>query len=73
MDNDKRDPVIINNERKSNPLGWIIGLVVVLVLLLAFFSMGGFGLFSETDGTDGGTETINVDTPDNINVQPSAN
>ncbi len=56
----ERDPVIINNERKSNPLGWIIGLVVVVALLLLFFAMGGFGLF--TGGSDSNS-SVNVDTP----------
>jgi hypothetical protein len=69
MENDKRDPVIINNERKSNPLGWIIGLIVVVVLLLLFFSMGGFGLFSGAATDD--SNSINVDTPDSVNVEPS--
>lgn len=69
MDNDKREPVIINNERKSNPIGWIIGLVVVLVLVFLFFSMGGFGLFGGTAADD--SNSINVDTPDSVNIEPS--
>ena len=66
---EEREPVIINNERKSNPLGWIIGLVVVVALLLLFFAMGGFGLFTG-NGTDS-SNSINVDTPNNVNVKPS--
>ncbi len=69
MEDDKRDPVIINNERKSNPIGWIIGLVVVVVLLLLFFAMGGFGLFTGAASDD--SNSINVDTPDSVNDQPS--
>lgn len=72
MEDDKREPVVVNNERRSSPLGWIIGLIVVVALLLIFFAMGGFGLFNGAGTTDGGAETINVDTPDSVNVQPSA-
>mgnify|MGYP000858076923 CR=1 FL=1 len=70
MENDKSDPVIINNERRSNPLGWIIGVAVLVILVLIFFSMGGFGLFSGDSGTND-SNSINVDTPDSVKVEPS--
>lgn len=70
MIEDRRDTVVVEKERSSNPLGWIIGVVVVLILLALFFSYGGFGMFNGAAQQTGG-DTINVDTPDNVNVQPS--
>jgi|GEM_PF-2374133 len=70
MIEDRRDTVVVEKERSSNPLGWIIGVVVVLILLALFFSYGGFGMFNGTATPTGG-DTINVDTPDTVNVQPS--
>ena len=70
MENDKSDPVIINNERRSSPLGWIIGVAVVVILVLIFFSMGGFGLFSGDSSTND-SNSINVDTPDSVKVESS--
>jgi len=70
MEEEKRDPVIINNERRSNPIGWVIAIVVLVVLALLFFGMGGFGLFDGSAATDD-SNSINVDTPDNVNVTPS--
>lgn len=69
MAEDGRSTVVVEKERSSNPIGWVIGAIVVLILLALFFSYGGFGLFngSSTQGSD----TINVDTPDTVNVQPS--
>ena len=71
MDDGKRDTVVVDNGRKSSPIGWIIGLVVLLILILLLFGTGGFGLFNGAETTTDGAETINVDTPDNVNVQPS--
>jgi hypothetical protein len=66
MIEDERNTVVVEKER-SNPLGWIIGAIVILILLAIFFSYGGFGLFN--GGAGGGT--VNVDTPNTVNVQPS--
>ena len=41
MEDDKRDPVIINNERKSNPIGWIIGLVYCCGCIVAIILCNG--------------------------------
>lgn len=66
MVDDRRDTVVVEKERRS-PLGWIIGLIVLLILLALFFSYGGFGMF----GGDATTpDSINVQTPDTVNVQP---
>lgn len=70
MIEDRRDTVVVEKERSSNPLGWIIGVVVALILLAIFFSYGGFGMFNGA-ATQNGGDTINVDTPDTVNVQPS--
>lgn len=67
MIEDERNTVVVEKER-SNPLGWIIGAIVILILLAVFFSYGGFGMFN--GGSTGGG-TVNVDTPDTVNVQPS--
>ena len=68
MIEDERNTVVVEKER-SNPLGWIIGAIVILILLALFFSYGGFGLFN--GASTGGGDTVNVDTPDTVNVQPS--
>lgn len=65
-----RDTVVVEKERSSNPIGWIVGIVVALILLAVFFSYGGFGLFNGSNGqTTGGT--VNVNTPKTVNVQPA--
>lgn len=63
-----RETVVVEGNRRSS-FGWLIGLIVFIVLVLLFFMFGGFDLFT---GMGGGTETINVDTPDTINVQGGA-
>ena len=68
MVEDLRETVVVDNGRRSS-FGWVIGVVVVLILLALFFMYGGFSLFA--GGAGGGTDTINVDTPDNVNVQPT--
>lgn len=71
MVDDRRDTVIVEKDR-GNPVGWIIAVVVFLILLALFFMYGGLGIFGG-NATPSGTDTINVDTPENINVQPSTN
>lgn len=73
MDNENREPVIINNERRSSPLGWILALVVLAVLALLFFWTNGFGLLGGTEEstTTDDSNSINVDTPDSVNVEPA--
>lgn len=63
MDEEKRETVVVDNGRSSNPLGWIIVIVVLVVLIALFLMNGGFGLF--------GGGTTNVEAPETINVQPS--
>jgi hypothetical protein len=72
MVDDRRDTVVVEKE-KSSPIGWIIGLVVFLIVLALFFMYGGFSMFGGGDITPDGSNTINVETPDNVNVQPSGN
>lgn len=64
MVEEKRDTVVVENDRNRSPLGWIIGLAIVVILIILFFSYGGFGLFT---GGNGGSTTNN-----SVNVQPSS-
>lgn len=67
---DTRDTVVVEKD-KSSPIGWIVGLVIVLILAAIFFMSGGFGLFGGNTAAPAGGDTINVDTPDSVNVQPT--
>lgn len=74
MVDDRRDTVVVEKDRSGSPLGWIIGIAVVLILLALFFANGGFGLFGGSDETTvpaDNSDSINIDTPENINVQPA--
>ena len=62
----ERDTVVVEGDRRSS-YGWLIGLAIAALLILLFFMFGGMSLF---DGTNNGTDTINVDTPDNVQVEP---
>ena len=62
----EKETVVVNGER-SSPVGWIIGVVIFLLLVLAFFMFGGMDMF---DGSES-TETINVEAPESVQVQPS--
>ena len=68
----ERDTVVVNDDR-SPSYGWLVALIVIGLLVLLFFLFGGPNWFNGNSGTDGGTgtDTINVDTPDNINVEPT--
>lgn len=67
-DNNRRDTVIVEKERASNPIGWIVGLILVILLVVAFFYYGGFGLFG---GNTNGGGTVNLNVPDNVKVETS--
>jgi hypothetical protein len=71
----ERDTVVVDGDRSSSG-GWLVALIVIGLLVLLFFLFGGMNMFggnnSTEDGSSTGTDTINVDTPDNINVQPTA-
>lgn len=62
----QRETVIVEGERRSS-YGWIVALVVIILLVLAFFMFGGMELFNGGAGTD----TINIDAPDNVQVTPT--
>ena len=66
--NDRKETVIIDKGEKRSSGGWIVGLVVAILLVLLFFGTNGFGLFGMA-GND--TNSINVDTPDTVQVQPA--
>lgn len=61
MVEERQDRVVVEKD-SSSPVGWIVGLLVLLFLLALFFMSGGFGLFSGGTAPQGG---------DTINVQPS--
>lgn len=61
----ERETVVVEGERRPS-YGWLIGLIIFIILLILFFLLGGAELFN-----GGGAETINVDTPDTINVIPA--
>lgn len=59
MVEERQDTVVVERDRRS-PVGWIIGLLAVLILLALFFSSNGFGLFGSNAAPAGP-----------VNVQPS--
>jgi hypothetical protein len=69
MEDNRRDTVVVEKERDSNPLGWIIGLIIAILLIAAFFYFGGFGLFGGGSTNEGGS--VNVTVPDTVQVQPT--
>lgn len=64
MDNehDRRDTVIVEKERSSNPLGWVIAIILIILLIIAAIYY--------IPNLLGGADTVNVSTPDTVNVQP---
>lgn len=72
-DRDTRETVVVENNGDSRPsYGWVIALAVILGIIILFFVFGGANLFNGTD-TQTQTETINVDTPDSVEVTPVEN
>ena len=69
MVEDKRETVVVEG-RRSSPVGWIIGVVVLIIVIALFFTYGGFGMFGGGSAPAG--DTVNVDAPENINVQPTS-
>ena len=71
MAEERRETVVVEGDRGNrSSFGWLVVVAVIAFLILLFFVFGGANLFTG-GGTDAETETINVDTPDNVNVQPS--
>lgn len=60
----EKETVVVSGEDRSSG-SWIIGLVVLILLVLAFLYFGGLNMFG---GTGAG---VNVETPQTIEVQPS--
>ncbi len=59
-----RETVVVEGDRRSS-YGWVIALGVILLIIVLFFLFGGANMFN------GGAETVNVDTPDSVQVQPT--
>ena len=60
-----RDVVVVESDRRSS-YGWLVALIVIAILVILFFAFGGMNLFN-----GGGAETINLETPQNVQVQPA--
>jgi len=63
----ERETVVVEGDRRPS-YGWLVALGVILLLIILFFAMGGMNMFN---GSGSGADTVNVDTPDSVNVQPS--
>jgi hypothetical protein len=63
----ERETVVVEGDRRPS-YGWLIALVVILLLIILFFVFGGMELFS---GMGGETETINLEAPETVEVQPT--
>ncbi len=62
---EERETVVVE-DRDRNSGSWIIPVVVLLLIILAFFYFGGMNMFG--GDTTNENETINIDTPDNVEV-----
>lgn len=63
MDDQKRDREILvfDSDQDYYPAyGWVIATAIVAAIIIVFFLLGGFDLFSENE-TQQRTETINLD------------
>lgn len=68
MVDDRRDTVVVEKDRSSSPLGWIIGIIILLALIILFFNYDGFGLFSGTEPAAPAGDAVNTET----NIQAPA-
>lgn len=64
----ERETVVVDGDRRSS-YGWLVALGVIVLLIILFFAFGGNNLFNGAG--NGGGDTVNVDTPDTVQVQPS--
>ncbi len=61
----ERETVVVEGGERRSSYTWLIVLAVIVVLIILFFALGGANIFN------GGAETINVDAPETVEVQPS--
>jgi len=61
----ERETVVVDGDRNSSSYGWLIALGVIVLLVILFFAMGGMNMFNRSGNT------VNVQTPDTVKVQPS--
>lgn len=64
----ERETVVVEGDR-SPSYGWLVALIVIALLVIAFFAFGGMNALSGATGT-GTPDTINVTAPDTIQVEP---
>ncbi len=64
-----RETVVVEGNRSSSSYGWLVALGVIVLLVILFFAFGGTNLFNGAAGSE--TNTVNVETPDNVQVQPT--
>lgn len=67
----ERETVVVDGTDRSTS-SWLIPLVVIVLLVLAFFYFGGFSMFNGGNSTTSEPDTINVEAPDNVQVQPQS-
>ena len=61
-----RETVVVEGDRRPS-YGWVVALAVIVLLIIAFFALGGSNLFNGGAAVD----TVNVESP-NVQVQPGA-
>ena len=64
----ERETVVVEGDR-SPSYGWLVALIVIALLVIAFFAFGGMNALSGAADT-GTPDTINVTAPDTIQVEP---
>lgn len=67
MDRIEKETVVVEG-RNSNPMSWVIPLVVLILVVLAFLYFGGMNMFN---GAKGQPNDVNVNVPDSVKVEPA--
>jgi hypothetical protein len=69
---EERETVVVNeSDEGRSAVNWIIALIALVLLLLAFFYFGGYNALTGAGNETEETDTINVDTPDTVEVEPN--
>ncbi len=71
MTDEKRETVVVEGDRRNSAVGWIVGVIVVILIIL-FLMTGGFGLFTGgSDNAPQGGNNTSIQAPNTVNGQPS--